>query len=231
MCHLSTTIDPEHEPLLWLGVVNLWQPKSGTWCRAYGWWTGPFSHHCDGKLLQNIASHPVVEWHHQLAYVSHLLADTKGHTEIDFFLQKNSSTHTTFHRQLTGWHQAVHDAITHFTSTYHHVLEEDSAQIPSWDTVLCDTAIHSVPRGNVKHKRTSQGRRGRTKPILRRTGCLTREATSEPFMLALRICTVNVLWCQRQNFYSARGTELLWYQGHRTFIVLGAQDFLKVPGA
>ena len=34
-----------------------------------------------------------------------------------------------------------------------------------------------------------------------------------------------------QNFYSARGTELLWCQGHRTFIVLGAQDFLKVPGA
>ena len=33
------------------------------------------------------------------------------------------------------------------------------------------------------------------------------------------------------NFYSARGTELLWCPGHGTFIVLGAQDFLEVPGA
>ena len=109
-----------------------------------------------------------------------------------------------FHRWLTGQHQAVCDAISHFTSTNHHVLEEDSAQTPLWDAMVHDTVIHSVPRGNVKHQRTSQGRRGRTKPILRRTGHLTREVTSgvnnlhsEHFMVP-----------GAQNFHSARSTGL-----------------------
>ena len=38
---LSTTIGPEHEPLLPNWVVNLQQLKSGTQCGAYGWWIGP----------------------------------------------------------------------------------------------------------------------------------------------------------------------------------------------
>ena len=138
----------------------------------------------------------------------------------------------TFSRWLTGSHQAVHDAITHFTSTNHHVLEEDSAKILLWDAVICDTVIHSIPRGNVEHKRTSQGRRGRTKPILRRTGHLIREVTSETTHVGLKnLCSEHFPVPVAQNFYSARGTGPLWYQGHRNFIVLGAHDFLKVPGA
>ena len=40
----------------------------------------------------------------------------------------------------------MHDLITHFTSGNYQVLA-DSAQIPLWDTVIHDTAIHSIPRG------------------------------------------------------------------------------------
>ena len=146
------------------------------WCPiwAYGWWTGPFNYQCDAELLHDVTSHPAVEKHDQLAYVGLQVADTKGCTEIDFFWQKNSSKHMTFSKWLTGWHQAVLDTITHFTSANYHVLE-DSAQIPPWDAMICDTAIHSIPRGNIQHRRTPQGRRGRTNPIPRQSGHLTRE--------------------------------------------------------
>ena len=149
------------------------------WCPmwAYSQWTGPFIHKC-GKLLYDITSHPAVKQQHQLTYVSWQVANTKGHTEINFFWQKNSSKCMTFSKLPTGWHQAVCNAITHFTSANHHVLE-DSIQIPPWDTVICDTVIHSIPRGNVKHKRTSQSIRGRTNPILRWSGWLTIEVTPE----------------------------------------------------
>ena len=104
--------------------------------------------------------------------------------------------------------------------------------MPSWDAMICDTEIHSIPGGNIKHKRTSQGRRGRTKPILRGTGHLTREVTSETTHVGMKnLCSECFMGPGTQNFFSARGNELLWYQEHRTFIVLGAQDFLKVPGA
>ena len=105
----------------------------------------------------------------------------------------------------------MHDVITHFTSTNHHVLEEDSAQIPSWDAVICDTVICSVPRG---------------------TGYLAREVTSETTHVGKKnLHSEHFLVQGAQNFYSARGTEHLWCQRHRTFVVLGTQEFLKVPGA
>ena len=138
---LSTTIGPEHEPLLLRGVVSQWQTKSGAQCRAYGWWTGPLGYRWDAELLHDITSHPAAEQHHQLAYVGQQVADTKGCIEINFFWQKNSSKHMTFSKQPTGQHQAVHNAITLFTSANFHMLEEDSAQIPPWDTaMICDTA-------------------------------------------------------------------------------------------
>ena len=117
----------------------------------------------------------------------------------------------------------MHNAITHFTSINTHVLEVDSAQIPLWDAMICDTAICSVPRGNIKHKRTSQGKRGRTKPIpRRRTGHLTREVTSETTHVGVKnLCSEHFMVPGAQNFYSDRGTEPLWCQGHRTFMVLG----------
>ena len=90
------------------------------------------------------------------------------------FGKKNSSKHMTFSKWPTDLHQAVHNPITHFTNANYHLLE-DSAQIPPWDTVICNTKIHSIPWGSVKHRRTSQGRRKGTNPILRWSGCLTRE--------------------------------------------------------
>ena len=58
---LSTTIGPEHEPLLPNGVVSLQQPKSGTQCGAYGQWIGPYTYQCNAELLDDIASHPSSE--------------------------------------------------------------------------------------------------------------------------------------------------------------------------
>ena len=143
---LSTAVGPEHEPPLPRGVVSPWQTKSGAQCGANGWWTGPFSYQCDAELLHAIASHPTVEQHPRLVYVGWQAAETKGHTEINFFLQKNSSECMTFSKWPTGWHHAVCNTITHFTSADYHVLE-DSAQIPLWDTEICATVTHSIPRG------------------------------------------------------------------------------------
>ena len=84
MSLLSTAIGPEHEPPFLIGVVSLWQTKSGTQCGAYGWWTGPFNYQCDADLLHNITRHPAVEQHHLLAYVGWPTANTKGHTETNF---------------------------------------------------------------------------------------------------------------------------------------------------
>ena len=174
---MSTAVGPEHEPLLPRGVESPQQTKSGTQCGAYSQWTGPFNYQCDADLLHDVTSHPVVEQHHLLAFVSQLVANTKGHTEINFW-QKNSSKHMTFSMQARGQHQAVCNTITHFTSAKYHVLE-DSAQIPAWEAMIHNTAIHSICRGNVVHRRTPQGRRGRTNHMLRWSGHLTREVIPE----------------------------------------------------
>ena len=71
-------------------------------------------------------------------------------------------------------------------------------------------------------------------PIPRRTGHLRREVASDTTHVGLKICTENfahvVCICvnifvvsEAQNFCSARGTELLWCQGYRTFKVPEAQ--------
>ena len=125
-------------------------------------WTGPFSHQYHHKLLHTIASQPVIVQLHQLAYVGHLPANPKSHTKINFFCGKITTKCMTFPKWPTGQHQAVCNAITNFVNPTYCVLEEDSAQIPSWDTVMSHKVIHSIPRGNDESKRTSLGRQGRT---------------------------------------------------------------------
>ena len=82
---LSTTVGPEHEPLLPNGVVNLQQPQSGTQYGACGWWTGPHTYQCDAELLGDIASHPQVRQHHQLAHVGQLAANSRSCTKTISF--------------------------------------------------------------------------------------------------------------------------------------------------
>ena len=62
---LSTTIGPEHEPLLLNRVVNLQQTESVTQCGAYGWWTGSQTYQCNAELLGDTASYPQLRQHHQ----------------------------------------------------------------------------------------------------------------------------------------------------------------------
>ena len=120
----------------------------------------------------------------------------------------------TFSKQQTGHHQAVCNAIMHFTSTNYHVLE-DSAQILLWDTVICDTMIHSISTGNIEHRRTPQGRRGRTNPMARWSGCLTREVIPESTHVGEKnLCSECFIVPGALNSCGANGTE--------TFIVLGA---------
>ena len=181
-------------------------------------------------MLHAIASHPTFEWHHQLAYVSQQATNTKGHTETDFFWWKNSSECTTFSKWLTGQHHAVCNTITHFTSADYHVLEY-STQIPLRDTKICATVTHSIPRGNVEYRRASWGRGEKENPILRQSGCLTKEVIPESTHVGKKnLHSEHFIVPGALNFYSARGTDLLWCQGHGTFWVLGAQDFLRVPG-
>ena len=155
---MSTTVGQEHEPLLCLGVVNPQQNKSGAQCGAYGRWTGPFSHWSYNKLLHTIASQPLIVQLHQLAHVHCLLANTKSCTQINFFCEKNTTKCTTFSKWLTGQHPIVCDAITSFANPEHMVLEEDSAQMPSWDVMMSGSAIHSIPWGNEENQRTSEDR-------------------------------------------------------------------------
>ena len=63
---------------------------------------GPSTTSVMQTLLHDVTRHPAVQQHHLLAYLSRPVADTKGHTEIDFLWQKNSSEHTTFSKWLTG---------------------------------------------------------------------------------------------------------------------------------
>ena len=210
---LSTTIGPEHEPLLPRGVVNPWKTKSGTQCWAHGQWIGHFIYQCDAELLHNMTSHPAIREHHQLVYVGWQAADTNGHTEIGFFWQENSSKCMTFSKWLTGQHQAVHDPITNFTSARVHVLE-DSAQMPLWDTMIHDMKTHSIPRGNMEHWKTSP-RRGGTNPIPRWSGYQTREVILECTHVGKqKLCSEHYIVPGAPNFLK----------------VLGALDFLKVPG-
>ena len=78
-----------------------------------------------------------------------------------------------------------------------------------------------------------QGRRGEGPiPSQDESGCLTREVIPESTYVGKKnLCSECFIVQGALNFYSARGTELLWCQGHGTFRVLGAQDFLRVPGA
>ena len=55
-------------------------------------------------------------------------------------------------------HQMVCDTITNFAYPEHSVLEEDSAQIPSWDIVMGGSVSHSIPWGNEENERTSEDR-------------------------------------------------------------------------
>ena len=169
---LSTTIGPEHKPLLWIGVVQPWQSKSGTQCWAYGRWTGPFSHQSHHKLLQLNCSQPVNQQQHQLAYVSHLLADPKSHAKIDFFSGNKATKCMTFPQVADRLTSDNLYSITNFVYPYNSVSKEDSAQITSWHVMVSGKMIHSIPRGKDESETIFQGRRGRIQPILRRTGHL-----------------------------------------------------------
>ena len=201
MCSLlSTAVGPEHEPPLPRGEVSLWKTKSGTQCGAYGQWTGPFIYHCDADLLHDITSHPAIEQHHLLAYVSRPAADTKGHTEIDFFWQKNGSKHTTFSKWPTGQQQAVHDPITHFTSANYQVLEDCPNTIVGCHDPQYNNPFHSL--GEYWTQKNSPGQKGKN------------HSHPEMVWLPNQRGDPRIQSCWQEEsvqwtFYSARGTELL----------------------
>ena len=118
----------------------------------------------------------------------------------------------------------VHNPFTHFISARDHVLE-DSAQIPTWDTMIHDTRTQSIPQGNVEHWKTSQSRRGGTNPILRWSGHLTRE-------MILESTCVGEKKLHSEHFIVPGALNFLKVPGAlNSPKVLGALDFLKVPGA
>ena len=205
-----TAIGLKHKPLLWIGVVHLWQNKSGTQFGAYGRWTGCFSPQDSHKLLQINGSQPVSLQQHQLACVSCLPADPKSHTKIDIFSGNNTTKHMTFPKWPTSWHQMVCDDITNSVNPSYCVLEEDSAQIPLWDVVVCGKVIHSIPQGNKESKRTSQGktRKNTTYPKeawtpkesgdFRHHSCWFEDLCRELYSCSEHMC---------EHFCGARGTE------------------------
>ena len=192
---LSTAMGLVHEPPLPRGVVNPWQTKSGVQCGAYGWWIGPFTYQCDAGLLHDITSHPAIKQYQQLAYIGWQVTDTKSHTKNSFFLWENSSECMTFPKQLTGWHLPVCNPIAHFTWAWNHVLW-DSAQLPLWDAMICDSETGSVPWGNVKTWRTSQSRGEEPIPSWDGLATYPERWLQNPLMWTRRKkenCTVNIL--------------------------------------
>ena len=69
------------------------------------------------------------------------------------FPEKSQSTYDIF--QLANWlTSVVHDPITNYASLQYCVLEEDSAQLTSWDVVVSGEMIDPVPRGNDRSEMT-----------------------------------------------------------------------------
>ena len=140
---------------------------------------------------------------------------TQKGIKIDFFCENNTTKHTTFSGWPTGQHLTVWDASTYSVNTSYCAVEEDSAQIPLRDIMVCGKMIHSIPQGNKDSKRTSQCRRGRKQPMPRRTGHLRREVTSDTThdwheILCRDLCSCGEPKCEHfvvpgaQNFCSAR---------------------------
>ena len=224
---LSTAVGLVHEPPLPNGVVNPWQPNSGTQCGAYGQWTGPYAHRCNTQLLGEIASHPQLSrQHHQLAHVSQPVANSRSHTKNDFFQQKNTSQCMTFPVRPTGWHQAVHTTITHTNSA--------GGLCPVTNGGHCNLCKHDPLHSQGEHgdHKEPHNQEGSSKIILRLTGNLAREMIPGPSWHDADNCTVNLVivpgalnsnsargteHCKCQGHLtlnSARGTEHLWYHGH-----------------
>ena len=179
---------------------------------SFGQWIGPFTYQCDAELLHDITSHPAIKQYQQLTYVGQQAANTESHWKTISFCKKNNSKHTTFPKWLTGQHLAVHNPITHFTSAGNHMLR-DSAQVPSWDAMICDTETCSIPWGNVTTWRTFQSRGDRTKPILRQSDHLSREVILESTCVGKKkerkLCSEHFIVPGALNFLkSTRSTEL-----------------------
>ena len=68
--------------------------------------------------------------------------------------------------QSANWlTSAVHVPITNYISLQLCVLEEDSAQLTSWDLVVCSEMVNPVPRGNNRSKLTlKSGQKGHNPP-------------------------------------------------------------------
>ena len=110
----------------------------------------------------------------------------------------------------------VHDTITNFANPEHSVLEEDSAQILSWDILISGSAIHSISWGNGENERTSKDRQGRPQSILRRPAHLMREVISDTTWLGLNIYAEGLC---------SHGEHI-----HEHFVVPGTQNFCGARG-
>ena len=119
----------------------------------------------------------------------------------------------------------VHNAITNFANPTHSVLEEDSAQVPSWDIVMSGSVIHSVPEGMMRMKELLKI--GKEDHTASQGGLHTwweRWFQTPPGLVQIsgqknyahKVSTyVNIL--------VVPGTKLLQCKGHRTFVVTGTQ--------
>ena len=216
---LSTTIGPEHKSPLPNGVVNPWQPEFDTQCGVYGWWIGPQTYQNNAELLGDIASHPQVRQHHQLAHVSQPVANSRSHTKKQFLsMKEHLQTYDIYSEaDIRQCVTPLHTPIVLWQSVL-----EDSAQLPLGDCELsyCNP-LHSW--GECGDWKEPHRRGGSSNSIPRWTGSLQREVVPGSTWAGEDDCTVNfVIVSGALNIESARDTELWKCQGHWT---------LKVPGA
>ena len=147
---------------------------------------------------------------HQLAHVSHLPADTKSCTKINFFCENNTTKCTTFSQWLTGWHLTVCDASTCSVNTSYCAIEEDSAQIPSRDVVVFGKMIHSLGE-QIQQKNFPELKRKKTTHLKEDWPSKKRGDLRHHLWLAWNSAQRTLLtwWAQVWTFCGARGTELL----------------------
>ena len=128
----------------------------------------------------------------------------------------------TFSNWLTS---VVHVPVTNYVSLQLCVLEEDSAQLTSWDVMVSGEMINLVPRGNNRSEMTPKsGWKEYNQPWEGLDIWMERWLQTPPEMVhRSALWTLLTWWVYVRTFLCARGTWCLWCQGHETFDVQGAQ--------
>ena len=159
-------------------------------------------------LFGDIASHPQLRQHHQLAHLGQPVAKGRCHTKNYFFPWKNTCNCTTLTVRLTGQHQAVCNTIS-YTNRAVTICAGGlcPVTIGGHCDLFCYNPLHS--QGECGDQEEPHSREGSSNFIPRWTGSLLREVVPGSTQADEEYHAVNfVIMPGALNFKSAKDTEL-----------------------